>query len=162
MTSGKTKNLTYKEYIKTKYKNLIILAREMEKALGTEKSHEIIKDAFYKDMFHSVTEEISDQEPVECFADFVRIEKEDNEGPDVNNTVILSYVNQTDKELGLHVTKCLDAEVFKELGAVDLGYLIVCNPDHAYAKACNPRVKLRRSKTLMQGDPYCNHTWYWE
>jgi hypothetical protein len=162
LTSGKTKNLTYKEYIKTKYKNLIILAHEMEKTLGTEKTHSIIKEAFYQEMYKSVTEEMKELGPVEKFTDFIRIEKEDNERPSVTSTVTIAYERETDTELELHVTKCLEAEVFRELEAADLGYLIVCNPDHAYAKACNPRVKLRRSKTLMRGDPYCNHIWYWE
>ena len=162
LTSEETKNPTNKETIKSKHKNLVILAREMEKTLGTEKAHKIVKDAFFNDMYQSVTEEMKELGPVECFADFVRIEKDDNETPGITSNVNISYVNETDTELGLQVTKCLDAEVFKELESVDLGYLIVCNPDHAYATACNPRVKLRRSKTLMQGDPYCNHTWYWE
>jgi hypothetical protein len=58
--------------------------------------------------------------------------------------------------------RALHAEAFKELDAEDIGYLVACNPDHAYAKACNPRVKLRRTKTLMQGDEHCDHVWYWD
>ena len=162
LTGSNSITLTYEEYIKTKYKNLVILAREVEKTLGTEKTHKIIKDAFYKKMYNSVREEMKEQGPVECFMDFVRIEKEDNMGPGVMNTVDLSYDNETKTELGLHITRCLEAEVFNEMDAADIGYLVVCNPDHAYAKACNPSVKLRRTKTLMQGDQYCNHTWYWE
>lgn len=162
LTGKMAESLTYKEYIETKYKNLVILARETEKTLGAEKAHEIIKDAFYNEMYRSVKEEMKELGPVECFKDFVRIEKDDNTGSGVMDTVNLAYVKETDTELGLRVTWCLEAEVFKEMGASDIGYLVVCNPDHAYAKACSPRVKLRRTKTLMQGDQYCNHTWYWE
>jgi hypothetical protein len=162
LTSEATIKLTYKEYVKTKYEKLVILAREMEKTLGTEKTHEIIKEAFYNNMYEIVLEEMKEQEPVECFMDFVRIEKEDNESPGVMNTVDISYVKETETELGLHVTRCLEAEVFNEMDAADIGYLIVCNPDHAYAEACNPRVKLKHTKTLMQGDQCCNHTWYWK
>jgi hypothetical protein len=28
---------------------------------------------------------------------------------------------------------------------------MVCNPDHVYAQANHPRIKLRRSETLMEG-----------
>jgi len=52
--------------------------------------------------------------------------------------------------------------VFKEMKATDLGYVLNCQPDFAYAKACHPNVKLKRTKTLMQGDNYCDHTFYWE
>jgi hypothetical protein len=153
------KTLTYKEYLKNKYTNLVLLVKEMEKTIGKTKAHQIVEKTFYNDMYDSVTEELG---PVNVFSDFVRIEKEDNESIDFINTVAIKYVIDTDSELGLHVSECLVAEVFKELGAEDVGYLVVCNPDHAYAQACSPCVKLRRSKTLMQGDEYCDHEWYWE
>lgn len=38
---------------------------------------------------------------------------------------------------------------------------MVCKTDHAYAQASHPRIKLRRSKTLMEGHEHCDHTWYW-
>ena len=86
----------------------------------------------------------------------------ENETPHFRNIVTLSYPNETSTELSLHVTECLYSDAFKELEAEDLGYIMVCNPDHAYAQTCNPRIKLRRTKTLMQGDSHCNHIWYWE
>lgn len=156
------KTLTYREYLKEKYSNLVLLVREMERTIGKDRTREIVKNTFYDDMYSSVTQELNELGPVNCFADFVRIEKEENESIEFRNIVTIRYVSDTDTELGLHVSECLNAEVFKELGAEDIGYLVVCNPDHAYAKACNPCVKLRRSKTLMQGDEYCDHTWYWD
>ena len=156
------KTLTYKEYLKDKYTNLVLLVREMEKTIGKTKAHLIVEKTFYKDMYDSVTKELIELGPVNEFADFVRIEKEENESTDIRNTVTIKTVTDTENMLGLHITECLDAEVFKELGAEDIGYLVACNPDHAYAKACNPRVKLRRTKTLMQGDEHCDHVWYWD
>ena len=49
----------------------------------------------------------------------------------------------------------------KELNATVLGFLMVCNPDHAYAQASHPNIKLSRSKTLMEGHDCCDHTWFW-
>ncbi len=156
------KTLTYKEYLKSKYRNLITLAREMEKSIGKEKAHEIIRNAFYDNMTDSVKEELKELGPVREFADFIRMEKEENEHPNFKNIVELTYPYETETELSLNVTKCLHAEVFKELDATELGYLIVCHPDHAYAQACNPRMKLKRSVTLMQGGSHCNHVWFWD
>jgi hypothetical protein len=134
----------------------------MEKTIGIERAHKLVEKAFYDDMFKWVTEDLEELGPVNEFADFVKIEKEENESIGVRSKVTIKYVEDTRSELGLRVSECLDAEVFKELEAEDIGYLVACNPDHAYAKACNPCVKLRRTKTLMQGDDYCDHVWYWD
>ncbi len=154
--------LTYKEYITAKYRSLVLLVREMEQTIGKVKSHGIVEKTFNDRMFNLVREELKELGPVNEFADFVMIEKEENESIEVRNKVTIRYVKDTELELGMQVTECLDAEVFKELEAEDIGYLVVCNPDHAYARTCNPCVKLRRNKTLMQGDDYCDHLWYWD
>jgi len=156
------KTLTYKESLIEKYRPLVLLVREMEKTIGKEKAHEIVEKTFYNDMLNSFTEELEETGPINEFIDFKRMEKEDNESIRVRHKVTIRYVKDTESELGLHVTECLDAEVFKELKAEDIGYLVVCNPDHAYARACNPCLKLMRNKTLMQGDEYCDHLWYWD
>jgi len=156
------KELTYKGYIRIRYTNTVVLAREMINALGKDQAHEIIKNAFYKDMEDLVKEELLELGPVESFKDFVKMEKDENESPEFRNIVSLTYSHETSTELSLHVTECLYTEVFKELEAEELGYLMVCNPDHAYAQTCHHQIKLRRSKTLMQGDSYCDHTWYWK
>jgi len=134
----------------------------MEKTIGRVKAHEIVEKTFDDRMYNLVREELKELGPVNEFADFIRIEKKENESIEVRNKVSISYVKDTELELGMHVTECLDAEVFKELEAEDIGYFVVCNPDYAYARACNPCVKLRRNKTLMQGDDYCDHLWYWD
>ncbi len=155
------KELSYREYVKTKYMNTLVLAREMEKTLGKERAHKIIRDAFYCDMMDMVKDELK-LSPVKEFADFVRIEKDENKQLNFRNIVEITYSHESGTELSLNVSRCLYAEVFKELDATELGYLMVCNPDHAYAKASHPRIKLRRSKTLMAGDDCCDHTWYWD
>ena len=156
------KELSYKEYIRSRFTNTVVLAREMINALGKEQAHEIISNAFYKDMEEMVKKELQELGPVKSFKDFIKMEKEENESPEFRNIVSLTYPHESMTKLSLHITGCLYAEVFKELEAEELGYLMVCNPDHAYAQTCHPQIKLRRSKTLMQGDSYCDHTWYWE
>ena len=139
----------------------MVLARQMEKTIGKDRAHEIIKDVFYNDMTGMVKEELEEQGPVKKFADFVRLEKDENQQPNFRNIVELTYPHESETELSLNVSRCLYAEVFKEMGAAELWYLMVCNPDHAYAQASHPRIKLRRSKTLMEGHSCCNHVWYW-
>jgi len=60
----------------------------------------------------------------------------------------------------LKITKCLWEKVYREAGAAELGYAVVCNTDFATAKASDQQ--LIRSKTLMQGHDCCNHRWIYK
>ena len=60
------------------------------------------------------------------------------------------------------VTECIWAKTFHDLKAPDIGYAMVCHADFAIATAFNPKMKLIRSKTLMQGHDCCNHRWVME
>jgi hypothetical protein len=57
------------------------------------------------------------------------------------------------------VEECLWAATFRKHKAEDLGYLLICHPDFAMARGFNPKMKLHRTKTLMQGHKCCNHRW---
>ena len=46
--------------------------------------------------------------------------------------------------------------------AARIGYSYICYADYATAQAFNPKIVMRRSKTLMQGDSYCNHRYEME
>lgn len=56
-------------------------------------------------------------------------------------------------------TRCLWAEVFRELGAEDIGYWI-CEGDGPAVTAFNPKIKFKRTKTLMEGNDCCDHIYY--
>ncbi len=62
----------------------------------------------------------------------------------------------------VRVTQCLWAKTFRAAGAADIGYACICHPDFAAASGWNPKLKLIRTKTLMQGDEYCNHRFVME
>jgi hypothetical protein len=53
-------------------------------------------------------------------------------------------------------TRCLWAEAFRELGEPELGFYL-CAADEPAVRACNPRLGFRRTRTLMRGDPECDH-----
>ena len=48
-------------------------------------------------------------------------------------------------------------KVFREEDACDIGFAAVCFADYALPQAFNPKIKLIRDKTLMQGHEFCNH-----
>ncbi|GAB4333460.1 MAG: L-2-amino-thiazoline-4-carboxylic acid hydrolase [Candidatus Abyssubacteria bacterium] len=58
--------------------------------------------------------------------------------------------------ISLNVTRCKFAEMYDQLGMRDLGYLLSCGRDFAMIEGFNPKITLTRSRTIMQGDPFCD------
>jgi len=73
-----------------------------------------------------------------------------------NNALEIQVNKQDDTSLSYDVTRCQYAEMYKALGAADLGQIFSCNRDFALIEGFNPKVKLTRKQTIMQGDPVCD------
>ena len=58
-------------------------------------------------------------------------------------------------------TRCLWAEKFRELQAQDVGKWL-CDCDEPGARAFNPGIRFRRTKTLMEGAGCCDHEYWME
>ena len=58
--------------------------------------------------------------------------------------------------LCFNVTRCRYAEMYKALGASDLGAVFSCNRDAALIRGFNPGATMERNKTIMEGHPVCD------
>ena len=65
-------------------------------------------------------------------------------------------LRQTQTQFDWDVTRCRYAEMYKELGLADLGVLLSCARDFAMVEGFNPKMKLRRTKTIMEGNDCCD------
>jgi hypothetical protein len=63
--------------------------------------------------------------------------------------------------IGYHYTRCMWAEIYRELGEPDLG-LMLCASDEPAVKSYNSHLAFRRTQTLLTGDPFCDHVFYVE
>lgn len=77
------------------------------------------------------------------------------------NLLTFDIIHDTDKAFEIKVTECLPAETYRSQNAADIGYAAICWGDYAWAQGFNPKIKLVRDKTLMQGDAFCNHRYIW-
>jgi hypothetical protein len=68
---------------------------------------------------------------------------------------------QTDKSVRTKFTECLWATTFREANASDIGYAAICYPDYAAASAFNPKIRLIRPTTLMEGFDCCDFQYVW-
>jgi hypothetical protein len=55
-----------------------------------------------------------------------------------------------------NVVRCKYADMYRELGLADLGLVLSCGRDFAMFAGFNPKLKLRRSQTIMEGADYCD------
>ena len=62
-------------------------------------------------------------------------------------------------KLILKVSRCAWADVMKGLDS-ELSYSFICNSDFKNATTMNPDFNLTRTKTIMQGDPYCDFCYH--
>ena len=75
--------------------------------------------------------------------------------PLYQHALVAEIVEDAPQAFEYRVSKCLWAKAFREEEAGDIGYAMVCHPDFAVASAFNAKLKLTRTKTLMQGDDCC-------
>ncbi len=75
--------------------------------------------------------------------------------PDVDYTIVA----QTPDHLEFNVTRCIWADEMRKHDAGDIGYAFNCCYDFGFCQGLNPAIRFTRTKTLMQGDDCCNHTY---
>lgn len=66
----------------------------------------------------------------------------------------------TPEFLKITVTGCLFAEEMRKLGSSDIGFAFYCAYDYGFCAGLNPDIRFSRTKTLMEGDDCCNHTYH--
>ncbi len=56
-------------------------------------------------------------------------------------------------------TRCPWADYFRKIGQPEIGKFF-CLADEPLAKAFNEKINFKRTKTIMDGDEYCDHHYY--
>ena len=65
-------------------------------------------------------------------------------------------LEQTEKTFFFNVTRCRFAEAYEQLGIKDLGVALSCCRDFGFIEGFNPKIKLVRTQTIMEGAPICD------
>jgi hypothetical protein len=122
---------------------LIVLLKKHAEAEGTEMGKRFAKQlggddfAALKKMFHP-------------------------DSPNFKNALTMTITEDTANIHEIKVTECIFASTFLEADAGDLGFAAICYADYNMATGYNPKVKMVRDKTLMQGHACCNHRYIFE
>jgi len=72
---------------------------------------------------------------------------------------LLEYeaLEDSGKKFAVKITKCKYADFYIEKGEPEIGYAMHCALDFSETEAFSADIILKRTKTIMQGDDYCDH-----
>ena len=145
-------DMSWEEVFRFAYqKDLIPLLNQLAEQIGREKFVAMLKGA----VDEVVRKKTSGRPPT--VPDLVALAANLNRMPPLmQHALDFEVVERTAEAFEYRVKKCLWAQAFRDSNAGDIGYAMVCYPDYAVARSLNPKLKLIRTKTLMQGDDGCS------
>jgi hypothetical protein len=128
------------------------LIRGFAKVLGQDKAMEVATAAVQADamMAGKITAEKYGSNSMKELGRVVReIWVEDD-------AMTIHILEETEKNLSFDVTRCRYAELYAKAKMKELGFCLSCCRDEPFTKGFNPRMKLLRSQTIMQGSSHCD------
>ena len=69
---------------------------------------------------------------------------------------------QSEETFTFNVVRCRYAETYKAMGLGEIGHLLSCNRDGAFCEGYDPKLKLERTQTIMQGASHCDFKYRYE
>lgn len=125
---------------------------EMVAALGKDKAQDILGMAIKKAAIaqgRSFAAEAEGGTDLDSFAD---IQKHWT----ASGALEIEPVDRSPQTLDFNVTRCRYSEMYKAMGLGEIGHLLSCNRDGTFCEGYDPRIKLERTQTLMQGAGHCD------
>jgi hypothetical protein len=152
--------MSFQEVFEFAYKSFARMMKSLGDEIGKDNLVEMMKRIIDNEINKEALKEAKDFQ-VKDFASFRAGERKE---PDRFWWHVQTYtiVEDTDKAIESRVTECLFAKTLRDADAADIGYAYFCYGDFAMARAYNPKLRLIRTKTLMNGDDCCNHRYVWE
>jgi len=131
---------------------LVPVIRAMQEAFGEEAVNRVVGDAI-RAVAKKQGETVRRLTKIETMDDLrTRLEG----GPVADGSLTVDVVERTDTRYGFDVTNCKFVELYEQMGARDLGFLLSCGRDYAFFEGMAPGLEFTRSQTRMQGAGHCD------
>ena len=151
------KKLTFREYIDGRNLQFIEFAKAVQQEFGKEETIELIKKLTTEFWLERGRKQTQDS-PDRSLKSYTRMFADPKNWEGI---LRMEIVEDSETAFELKVSECIQAANYSRNHAADIGYANVCWGDYAWAEGFNPKIKLVRDKTLMQGHSYCNHRYVW-
>ncbi|MFC2134602.1 L-2-amino-thiazoline-4-carboxylic acid hydrolase [Bacteroidota bacterium] len=148
--------ITYRQLMRLRYRNSMNMMNALEKEFGKEKTIKFLKKATTERLTKLGQAQAKDS-PDNSLNSYV-----DQFRGGYKNTLNKEIVEDSEKAFELKVTECIWASTFLDAKMGDFGNAWICHGDYAWAQGFNPKIRMVRDKTLMQGHNCCNHRYIWE
>ena len=139
----------------TYVQNLIPVIRAVSNEIGKEQTIKMLKAVSIEEM-RKLAEGFKQSMPKHDFEAFKDL-MQSQIGP--TNTITL--IESTDKVQHYKISECLWAKTFKAANAAEFGFAQQCWGSQIFPETINPKIKLIRKQTLMQGADYCDYKYVW-
>ena len=126
------------------------LIKAFEAELGSDRARLIARDALQSSVrrgYARLREKIPGN-PIDLISGGIDIFAKD--------ALEYEVIGQSSEAFDFNVTKCAYAEFYKALGEPELGFIFVCDLDHAMAEGLGSDLEFKRSQTIMQGATHCD------
>jgi hypothetical protein len=148
--------MTYRRIAAMRNRSFIMFARFLQEEIGKERVIDLIKKQTEQRLREQAKKDL-ERLGNSDFKSYISIFRD----PGMLASLTMEIKEDTDTAFEIRVTDCLSAESFLPYKAGDIGYAAVCWGDYNWASDFNPKIKLIRDKTLMQGHDCCNHRYIW-
>jgi hypothetical protein len=156
-------DITYSQYIKDSMAGEVALQKELERVLGKEKAHDLLRNWAEKRTVEGLKKYLADTGVnLQNFDEFKKHMDKAWEDQHVQKTHTCEKTDEDADSVTYIVTECIWAKMMRELDASDLGLLTMCDIDFVSASVYHPNIKLVREKTLMNGDDCCDFKYVWK
>ena len=152
---------THLDLFRSIYGELVRAVRILQEEFGEERVFKILSERRSEFARKWVEASMKDQGPISCLRDFSSVYLEQVSG-NTENYQTFEVEEDSDERLRIRMKECIWADAFRALDAGDIGHVWLCQADFVSARGFHPCVKLKRAKTLMQGDDYCDMEYVWE
>ena len=131
---------------------LIPLIRRLEGELGRERAHRIARETI---------EQIAREQGAAVAGaigrdDLVGFREVRDSWGGAGGDLTIETLRDDEEALHFNVTGCRFAEMYRRLGAPDLGFLLSCARDFTLSSGYSERLRLERTQTIMQGAAHCD------
>ena len=74
----------------------------------------------------------------------------------------MKVLRADERHFDFDIVRCRYAETYKAMGLGEIGHLLSCNRDGAFCEGYDPKLKLERTQTIMQGAGHCDFKYTYE
>ncbi len=80
----------------------------------------------------------------------------------VGGALTVEVLEQSETTYSFNVVRCKYSEMYREMGLGEIGHLLSCMRDGTFCEGYDPKLKLERTQTIMQGASHCDFRYSYE